>query len=78
MTFKVKSVVPPELLSQMRAIAKTVKALDEVKLTRRSGTTTHDGNKPFIVSESVVFLNEMGVKRVIPLKPTKKKYYAHA
>lgn len=78
MTFKVKSVVTPEQLLQMKAMTKAVKALDKVKLTRRSGTTTHDGNKPFIVSESVVFLNEMGVKRVIPLKPTKKKYYVHA
>lgn len=78
MTFKVKSVVTPEQLSQMKAMTKAVKALDEVKLTRRSGTTTHDGNKPFVVSESVVFLNEMGVKRVIPLKPTKRRNYAHA
>jgi len=78
MTFKVKSVVTPEQLLQMKAIAKTVEALDKVKLTRRSGTTTHDGNKPFIVSESVVFLNEMGVKRVITLKPTKRRNYAHA
>ena len=53
MTFKVKSVVPPELLSQM----------------------THDGNEPFIMSERDVFLNDKGVKRVIPLKPIKKKYY---
>ena len=73
MTFK--NFVTPEQFSEMKAMTKAVKALDEVKLTRRSGTTTHDGNKPFIVSESVVFLNEMGVKRVIPLKPIKKKYY---
>ena len=75
MTFKVKSVVPPELLSQMRAITKTVEALHKVKVIERKGTTTLDGNEPFIMSERDVFLNEMGVKRVIPLKPIKAKYY---
>ena len=74
----IKDCVTPEQLSQMKAMTKAVKSLHEVKKTRRSGTTTHDGNKPFIVSESVVFLNEMGVKRVIPLKPTKRRNYAHA
>lgn len=78
MTFKVKSVVPPELLSQMKAMTKAVKALHKVTVTKRHGTTTHDGNEPFVMSEREVFLNDKGVKRVIPLKPTKKKYYAHA
>jgi hypothetical protein len=78
MTFKVKSVVTPEQLLQMKAIAKTVEALDKVKVIERRGTTTHDGNVPFVMSERDVFLNDKGVKRVIPLKPTKRRNYAHA
>ena len=73
MTFK--DFVNPEQLAQMKAMTKAVKALDKVKVIERRGTTTHDGNVPFVMSERDVFLNELGVKRVIPLKPIKAKYY---
>lgn len=73
MTFK--DFVTPEQFSEMKAMTKAVKALHKVTVTKRHGTTTPDGNKPFIMSERDVFLNDKGVKRVIPLKPIKAKYY---
>ena len=73
-----KDFVTPEELAEIKAFAKAVKALHKVTVTKRKGTTTHDGNKPFIMSERDVFLNDKGVKRVTPLNPTKKKYYHHA
>jgi len=76
MTFK--DCVTPELLSQMRAMTKAVKALHKVKVIERHGTTTSDGNEPSVMSEREVVLQELGVTRVIPLKPTKRRNYAHA
>ena len=73
-----KDFVTPEELAEIKAMTKAVKTLHKVKVTKRHGTTTPDGNEPFVMSEREVFLNDKGVKRVIPLKPTKKKYYAHA
>ena len=69
----IKDCVTPEQLSQMKDMA--VQAPHKVTVTKRHGTTTPDGNVPFVMSERDVFLNDKGVKRVIPLKPIKKKYY---
>ena len=68
MTFKVKSVVTPEQLSQMKDMA--VQAPHKVTVTKRHGTTTPDGNVPFVMSERVVFLRAMDKLKVI------KKTYA--
>jgi len=63
MTFKVKSVVTPEQLAQMKAM--TVQAPHKVTVTKRHGTTTPDGNVPFVMSERVVFLRAMDKLNVI-------------
>ena len=78
MTFKVKSVVTPEQLLQMKAMTKAVKALHGIDITRSRGTINEESNVKFVEDKRRVFLNEMGVKRVIPLKPTKRRNYAHA
>ena len=76
MTFK--DFVTPEQFSEMKAMTKAVKALHQIDVTRSRGTINEVSNVKFVEDKRRVFLNEMGVKRVIPLKPTKKKYYAHA
>lgn len=63
MTFKVKSVVTPEQLLQMKAM--TVQAPHEVKVTRSRGTINEESNVPFVMSERVVFLRAMDKLKVI-------------
>ena len=76
MTFKY--FVTPEQFSQMKAMTKAVKALHQIDYTRSRGTINEESNVKFVEDKRRVFLNEMGVKRVIPLKPTKRRNYAHA
>ena len=76
MTFK--DFVNPEQLAQMKAMTKAVKALHQIDVTRSRGTINEESNVKFVEDKRRVFLNEMGVKRVIPLKPTKRRNYAHA
>ena len=74
----IKDCVTPEQLSQMKAMTKAVKALHGIDVTRSRGTINEESNVKFVEDKRRVFLNEMGVKRVIPLKPTKRRNYAHA
>ena len=76
MTFK--DFVTPEQFSEMKAMTKAVKALHGIDVTRSRGTINEESNVKFVEDKRRVFLNEMGVKRVIPLKPTKRRNYAHA
>jgi len=73
MTFK--DFVTPEQFSEMKAMTKAVKALHQIDVTRSRGTINEESNVKFVEDKRRVFLNEMGVKRVIPLKPIKAKYY---
>ena len=61
MTFKY--FVNPEQLAQMKSM--TVQAPHKVTVTKRHGTTTLDGNVPFVMSERVVFLRAMDKLKVI-------------
>ena len=70
-----KDFVTPEELAEIKAMTKAVKALHQIDYTRSRGTINEESNVKFVEDKRRVFLNEMGVKRVIPLKPIKAKYY---